>query len=86
VKIAVIRDRDGGHLQFGGTLRQRPNLDRPVEQAVIRVQMQVNKLFTHNRLTALSKQIIKLIALTTEGLMLKTYSHSIVLGGLELMS
>ena len=43
-EIAVVGDRHGGHLQFCCSLHQARDLAGAVEQTVITVEMQMNKI------------------------------------------
>ena len=42
-EVAVVRERHGGHVERTGPLEERADLDRPVEQRVLAVQVQVNE-------------------------------------------
>src|SRR5262245_23866907 len=45
IEIPMVRDRNRGHLELCCALGQRAYLDRPIQQAVIGVKMQMDKLF-----------------------------------------
>src|SRR5215469_12132294 len=49
-KIAVVRDGHGGHLLSGGFVQQLGGFASPVEQAVIRVYVQMYELRLPHRL------------------------------------
>jgi hypothetical protein len=44
VHLPVVGDRDGGHVERGGLLRQLRNEDHPVQQAVLGVHVQVHEV------------------------------------------
>jgi hypothetical protein len=65
----VVGQRDGGEAEPFGRLHQLVELGGAVEEAILRVDVEVDEISAHVGL-----------------LLLRGYSHSIVLGGLEEMS
>src|SRR5262249_6358333 len=51
IEIAMVGDRNGRHIQLGCAFRKRSNLDCTIQQAIIRVQVKMYKLFIRHSLT-----------------------------------
>ena len=56
-KVSVVRDGDGRHLELSRAIHQATDFTRPVEQAVVSMEMKMDKVFGWHPVNILTETV-----------------------------